>query len=110
MMSPKSRKWDQKIENKLSANFFRFSSFRLWPFHPTGINIVSKRPKLLLKHAEKQSEKRRVQSPEPVQLSPGLAFFGLNHDKIHNHDYIDYNHGLLIIIRLNEKQKKWPKT
>ena len=35
-----------------------------------------------------------------------MAFFGLNRDKIHNHDYIDYNHGLLIIIRLNEKHRK----
>ena len=36
----------------------------------------------------------------------GLAFFGLNRDKIHNHDYVDYNHGLLIIIRLNEKHRR----
>ena len=41
---------------------FRFPSFRLWPFSPTGINIGSKRPQLLLKHADKQSETRRVQS------------------------------------------------
>ena len=41
---------------------FRFSCFRLWAFYPTGINIGSKRPHLLLKHAEKQSETRRVQS------------------------------------------------
>ena len=38
---------------------FRFSSFR---FYLTGINIVSKRPQHVLKHAEKQSETRRVQS------------------------------------------------
>ena len=41
---------------------FRFSSFRLWPFYPTGINIGSKRPQYDLKHAEKQSETPRVQS------------------------------------------------
>ena len=41
---------------------FRFSSFRLWPFYPTGINIGSKRPQHVLKHAEMQSETRRVQS------------------------------------------------
>ena len=41
---------------------------------------------------------------------PGLAFFGLNRDKIHNHDYIDYNHGLSIIIRLNQKHRKMVKN
>ena len=40
---------------------FRFSSFRRWPLYPTGINTESKRPQLLLKHAGKQSETRRVQ-------------------------------------------------
>ena len=44
------------------VQIFRFSSFRLWSFYPTGINIGSKRPQLLLKHAEKQSGTRRVQS------------------------------------------------
>ena len=61
MMSPKSRKWDQKIK-KLSADFPFFRVFVCGPFYPTGINIGSKRPQLLLKHAEKQSETRRVQS------------------------------------------------
>ena len=61
MMSSISRKRDQKIKTKLSAAL-RFSSFRLWPFYPTGINIGSKRPQHVLKHAEKQSETRRVQS------------------------------------------------
>ena len=42
--------------------FFRFSSFRLWPFYPTGINIGSKWPQHVSKHAEKQSETRRVQN------------------------------------------------
>ena len=46
----------------------RFSSFRLWPFYPTGVNIGSNRPQHVLKHAEKQPETRRVQSPEPVQI------------------------------------------
>ena len=46
---------------KMSAEF-RFSIFRLWPFHITGIKIGSKRPQLVLKHTEKQSETRRVQS------------------------------------------------
>ena len=41
---------------------FRFPSFRLCPFYPTGINIGSKRPQHVLKHAEKQEETRRVQS------------------------------------------------
>ena len=41
---------------------FCFPSFGLWPFYRTGINIGSKRPQPLLKHAEKQSETRRVQS------------------------------------------------
>ena len=41
---------------------FRFPSFRLCPFYPTGINIGSKRPQHVLKHAEKQAETRRVQS------------------------------------------------
>ena len=41
---------------------FRFYSFRLWPFYPTGINIGSNRPQHVLKQAEKQSETRRVQS------------------------------------------------
>ena len=61
MMSPKSRKWEQKFK-KNWVQIFHFSSFRLWPFYPTGINIGSKRPQLLLKHAEKQSETRLVQS------------------------------------------------
>ena len=41
---------------------FRFPSFRLCPFYPTGINIGSKRPRHVLKHVEKQAETRRVQS------------------------------------------------
>ena len=41
---------------------FRFPSFRLCPFYPTGINIGSKRPQHVLKHVEKQAETRRVQS------------------------------------------------
>ena len=39
----------------------RFSSFRLWPLYPTDVNIGSNRPQHVLKHAEKQSETRRVQ-------------------------------------------------
>ena len=50
-----------KNQKKSSADF-PFSIFGFWPFYPTGINIGSKRPQLLLKHAEKQSETRRVQS------------------------------------------------
>ena len=61
MLSPKSRKRDQKIK-KNSAQIFRFSSFRLWPFYPTGIKIGSKWPQHVLKHAEMQSETRGVQS------------------------------------------------
>ena len=41
---------------------FRFPSFRLCPFYPTGINIGSKRPQHVLKHVEKQAETRGVQS------------------------------------------------
>ena len=41
---------------------FSFPSFRLLPFYPTGINIGSKRPQHVLKHAEVQSEARGVQS------------------------------------------------
>ena len=48
-------------QKKLSAAL-RFSSFRLWPFYHIGINIRSKRPQHVLKHVEKQSETRRMQS------------------------------------------------
>ena len=41
---------------------FCFSGSRLWPIHPTGINIGQSGPQHVLKHAEKQSETRRVQS------------------------------------------------
>ena len=41
---------------------FRFPSFRLCPFYPTGINIGSKRPQHVLKHVEKQAETQGVQS------------------------------------------------
>ena len=41
---------------------FRFPTFCLCLFYPTGINIGSKRPQHVLKHAEKQAETRRVQS------------------------------------------------
>ena len=41
---------------------FRLFRFRLRSFYPIGINIGSKQPQLLLKHAEKQSDTRRVQS------------------------------------------------
>ena len=44
---------------------FRFPSFRLCPFYPTGINIGSKLPQHVSKHAEKQAETRRVQSSAP---------------------------------------------
>ena len=59
---------------------FRFPSFRLCPFYPTGINIGSKRPQHVLKHAEKQAEIQRVQSSEPVLSSFDLitkCHFGL---------------------------------
>ena len=71
-MSPKSRKWDQKNRKNLSAAF-RFSSFPLWTFYPTGINIGSKRPQHVLKHAKKQSETRRVQS---FGAKSGASVFG----------------------------------
>ena len=48
-MGPKKSKNNQ-------VQIFRFSSFRLWPFYPTGINM------LLLKHAEKQSDTTRAKS------------------------------------------------
>ena len=41
---------------------FHFPSFRFWHFYPTGVNIGSKRSQNVWKHAEKQSETRRVQS------------------------------------------------
>ena len=64
-MGPKNRK-------KLSA-VFPLPSFHLWPFYPTGINISSKRPQHVLKHAKKQSETRRVQS---FGAMSGASVFG----------------------------------
>ena len=52
---------------------FRFPSFRLCPFYPTGINIGSKRPQHVLKHVEKQAETRRVQSFGEVRSQCGEA-------------------------------------
>ena len=59
-MSSKSKKWDQKIQKKLSAHFpfFQFSFVALsshWYQHWV------KAAQHVLKHAEKQSETRRVQ-------------------------------------------------
>ena len=53
-----------KNQKKIECGFSVFPVFVqcLWPFYPTGINIGSKRPQHVLKHAEKQSETRRVQS------------------------------------------------
>ena len=78
---------------------FHFPSFRFCPFYPTGVNIGSKRPRNVLKHAEKQAETQRVQSfgaksealagPQPSSLKIDLkalmlffrtlykSFFGL---------------------------------
>ena len=56
MMSPKSRKWDQKIK-KNRVKISRFSSFCFWPQQ----NWVQAAPHVL-KHVEKQSETGRVQS------------------------------------------------
>ena len=57
---------------------FRFPSFRLCPFYPTGINIGSKRPQHVLKHAEKQEETRRVQSFGAKFGANGTRFFLAN--------------------------------
>ena len=65
-----------KNQKKL-VQIFRFSSFRLWPFYPTGINIESKRPQLVLKHAEKQSETRRAPAQDfAKKMREGLALAG----------------------------------
>ena len=50
-----------KNQKKMSADFPFFQYSFVAPFYPTGINIGTKRPQHVLKHAERQSETRRVQ-------------------------------------------------
>ena len=100
MMSPKSRKRDQKIKKH---QIFRFFSFRLWPLYPTGINIGSKRPQLLLKHAEKQSETRCVQSFGAKSRASAVNLRLITHTKcrfgqnLHFILYQDYFRSIIIL-------------